>query len=95
MPIVIIVDEIWTKVSFQDLLDAFQKKDVQKFTSILPWFPGAIDKKVEAEQDLEIVYYQVLLGGFRSKMIFENEEISKVRRTHFHSLFIKVNFHKF
>lgn len=73
-------------------MDAYKEKNIQKFNLILPQFSGAPQQAVETEEDLEIVYYQVLLGQSRSEIIFENEQISEVSHSDFHFKLIESNF---
>lgn len=62
----------------QELLDALDGGDVKKFKSILSRFSDVPHEAVENEEDLEAVYYQVLLNVPRSEEVFDDEDIWEV-----------------
>lgn len=63
----------------QKLLDAYWNQDAQKFNSILTSSASLNAIKVDTVKDLEISYYQILLGVSRSEEILENEKNLEAR----------------
>lgn len=80
------ISELDSIKTFQDLLSALQSQEIEKFYSILPLFSCATEITEQIGVDMKTIYYSVLMGAARSKNIFDNENIWKVRYSNVISL---------